>query len=192
MKAADSACVVLASGLSQRFGEADKLEVELCGKPVLDYVLETVSSIGFGENFLVTQGLSRSGYTSTINYNPESGHGHALRLGLKAARAAGWDCICIVLGDMPLVEASYLRGMIKRLGEDQSVVSVLDGQKMPPALFCGMAISMILEDNSTTGARTLFHRLKPVTVAIDAEAALDIDTPADLARVEHIMKARKT
>jgi len=187
MKSADAACVVLASGLSQRFGETDKLMAELCGKPVLEHVLETVTFAGFGESFLVSQAKTQPGFSSVINTAPESGQGHALRLGIEAARDSGWDSIAIVLGDMPLITVSHLEMLIKELGAAQSVVSVFQGQMMPPAMFKGEAISLILADNSTIGARHLFRRLEPVCVTLKKEEA----TPVDLITVASIMEARK-
>jgi len=192
MKPTDAACIVLASGLSRRFGGMDKLQADLCGKPVLDHVLQTVLSVGYGEIFLISQAESGPRFTSIINHNPECGQGHALRLGLGAARAAGWDSISVVLGDMPLVETSHLRRMIEKIELSHSVVSVYGDKKMPPAMFKDKAVSTILADKSQTGANTIFHRLKPVTVPFSAEAALDVDTPEDLARVAAIMKARNT
>ena len=115
-----------------------------------------------------------------------------LRLGLGAARAAGWDCIVLVLGDMPLIKVSHLHMMLDKLDTGNSIVSDFKGQKMPPAAFRGSAVSSILSDNSALGARTIFRHLNPVTVSISAEEALDVDTPEDLASVARIMKARKT
>jgi len=132
----------------------------------------------------------REKFTSVINGNPENGQGHALRLGLAAARAEGWDSICVVLGDMPLVKRSHIQTLMEELGEGDSAVSVFENQKMPPAIFRGSAITSILAESSASGARTIFHHLKPETVPITAEQALDVDTPADLARVACIMKAR--
>lgn len=192
MSAEDAACVVLASGLSARFGAADKLQANLCGKPVLRHVLEGVKSVGFGENFIVSQGQPPQNFTFVKNTNPESGQGHALRLGLTAAHKAGWDCIAVVLGDMPLITGSHLQAMLHKIEGNSTAVSVFRNQKMPPAVFQGEAISMILDSKSAAGARSIFSQLKPVTVSISAEEALDVDTPEDLARVAAIMKARKT
>jgi len=49
------ACIVLASGLSNRFGPTEKLEAILCGKPVLVHVLETAASLDFGQLIQVCQ-----------------------------------------------------------------------------------------------------------------------------------------
>lgn len=192
MKPDDVACVVLASGKSERFGVLDKLEANLCGKAVLDHVLEMVQSIGFGGLFVVTQDRSSPYFTTIKNHNLEAGQGHALRLGLGAAQNAGWDCIAVVLGDMPLITAFHIEKMLKKLGRNDAVVSILGDIKMPPALFRRSAVSLILEGNSTTGARTIFSQLNSIAAPIHELEALDVDTPEDLIRVEGIMKARLT
>jgi len=63
VSAGNIACIVLASGLSERFGEPDKLSADLCGKPVLSYVLDTARAVGFGEIFCVSQTQSVDGMT---------------------------------------------------------------------------------------------------------------------------------
>ena len=53
MKAEDCILVVLAAGLSVRFGEADKLMAELNGKPVLRHVIDNMASLPFAARFAV-------------------------------------------------------------------------------------------------------------------------------------------
>lgn len=192
MKPSDMACVVLASGNSKRFGARDKLAADLCGKSLVDHVLETVKSIGFGEIFLVTQDVSRPHVTTVINSDSHAGHGHALRLGFRAAQAAGWDCVTVVLGDMPLIEASHLRKMLKKLNQGQAVLSVFGDVKMPPAMFKGTAVSLILQDESGASMRTIIRRLDAIVVPMSQEESLDVDTPEDLTRIANIMRARTT
>jgi len=192
MRAGETACVVLASGLSQRFGALDKLEAKLSDKSVLGYVLETIEAVGFGEVFVVTQKQSEGRFTLVLNGNPEDGQGHALRLGLATARSAGWETICVVLGDMPLVQTSHLQLLLGKLEGTSALVSECQGQKMPPAIFREEAINLILSDKSQSGARTILGQLKPETVPISEEAALDVDTPEDLIRVRRIMESRYT
>ncbi len=191
MNAARIACVVLASGLSERFGDADKLSADLCGQPVLSYVLDTANDVGFGEIFCVSRAGEIDGFTSVENEFPEYGQGHALRLGLQAARSAGWNMCVVMLGDMPLVTSSYVKTLIVKNQSDVCVVSVNDSIKMPPAIFGSRAMDIILSQESSAGARELFDLLSPATLQLDADAARDVDTPADLARVAGMMKARK-
>lgn len=188
------ACVVLASGLSSRFGEGDKLAADLCGHSMLSYVLRTAKAVGFGQVFCVVKQKAfqaGAGVTWIENDNPSAGQGHALRLGLRGARDLGWKNCVVMLGDMPLVSDAYLRNMISNYNKKQSIISISESYRLPPALFNSDAIDKILSQNSAMGARKIFDQLNLFTLPLDAEAALDVDTPADLARVENIMKARK-
>ena len=190
MKAADIACIVLASGLSERFGEANKLSADLCGKPVLSHVLDTAHAVGFGEIFCVSQGHNIDGATSIKNDCPEYGQGHALRLGLGEAQTRGWQACVVMLGDMPLVTSSYVRNMIEKIHNNQCIVSISESIRMPPAMFNSAAMDIVQSQKSASGARALFDQLNPATLQLDKDAALDVDTPADLARVTRIMNAR--
>ncbi len=192
MKAANVACVVLASGLSERFGQANKLFAELGGKSVLSHVLETAAAIGFGEVFCVSRGGHGGGYTAVENVNPQDGQGHALRLGLGAARAKGWEYCVLLLGDMPLIMPSHLENLILKIENNQCVVSESESVRMPPAIFNAVAMDIILAEKSEFGARDIFDKLNPATLPLDRVAAHDVDTPADLARVAEMIKVRKS
>lgn len=186
------ACVILASGLSQRFGTEDKLEADLCGQPLISHVIETAQQVEFGEIFLVSNRTSGEGCVLIENESPEAGQGHALRRGLKAARMADWEYSMILLGDMPLVSPDFIKDMIQKNHKKQSSISVSETSRMPPALFYLDVIDEILCQSPERGARDLFDQFPLRTVKLPPESALDIDTPGDLVRVEQIMKARQT
>lgn len=192
MSAANIACVVLASGLSKRFGEIDKLSVDLCGKPVLSHVLDAAVTVGFGEVFVVSKTKVADEFQWVKNENPKDGQGNTLRLGLGAARREKWETCVVLLGDMPLISSSYIKKLIQKNVFNQPIVSLSSSIRMPPALFNGDAIEMILSQKSALGARALFNILDPMTVKLDSDSARDVDTPEDLARVQRIMETRRT
>jgi len=185
------ACVILASGLSERFGQSDKLRAELGGRPILSHVLDTAAELQFGELFCVSQTQGKEGVTWVTNENPEYGQGYALKLGLKAVRDSGWSSCILMLGDMPLVSPSHLQNMIKKNHVKQMLVSICGTARMPPALFKKSALDMILEENSAIRGQVLFERLNPETVQLNPEDALDVDTPEDLVEVARILMSRK-
>lgn len=191
MNPADIACIILASGLSQRFGETDKLEADLCGKTILSHVIETAKQVGFGETYVVSNRSISDAHTLVKNGNPEAGQGHALRLGLETARKSYWEYCLILLGDMPLISSTYLKNMISKNIEKQSIISLCESIRMPPALFDREAIDKILSLEPSKGARDIFQKLNLQTVELLSEQALDVDTTEDLARVAKIMRARK-
>lgn len=186
----DVACVVLASGLSERFGKSNKLESPLCGKPVLEHVLETVTAVGFGEVFLVSRSSHSGDFVVVKNETPELGQGHALRIGLNAARTKGWHQVSVVLGDMPLVSSVHVKAVVQNLQSSLSVISKSEGRRMPPAAFCATAIDKILGSETKSTARALFDQLNLLTVPMTVEEALDVDTPEDLVTVEAIIRGR--
>jgi len=190
MSPADMACVVLASGLSERFGAADKLAVDLCGKPVLSHVLDTAKAVGFCEVFCVAQKASLDGVVWVENKNPEKGQGHALRLGLQAAQEKGWSSSAVMLGDMPLVPVSHMEMMILESHEKQCLISICESVRMPPAIFNRAGMGLILSQIDAVTGREIFDSLNPAAIELDKVSALDVDTPEDLFRVEQVMKSR--
>lgn len=192
MSAADLACVILASGLSERFGAEDKLQASLAGLTMLSHVLQTARACQFGEVFVVTQRTAPEDMMALQNDAPELGQGHALRLGARAVLAGDGSHAVILLGDMPLVSVAHILNLISKIDGERSVVSLYDNIRMPPAVFPRQALEFIAAQSSPLGAQVLFDRLNPMTVPLAAEAALDVDTPADLARVSAIMESRST
>ena len=75
--------------------------------------------LAFAEVFLVSRDAFLPDIITVKNDNPEKGQGHALRLGLAAARAEGFENICVVLGDMPLVEAGHIERLIEKAYRDR-------------------------------------------------------------------------
>ena len=191
MNPKDVACIILASGLSQRFGSQDKLESDLCGQPLVSHVIETAKQVGFGDIFLVSNRVSSDGCIMIANKNPKAGQGYALRQGLLEVQRTGWEYCLILLGDMPLVSSAYLKGVIVKNKEKQSSISLNEYTRMPPALFYKDIINEILRQNSQRGAQRVLDKFSMQTVELPSDFALDVDTPEDLARVEHIMKARQ-
>lgn len=191
MKPSDIACIILASGISERFGEADKLSARLGDNTVLGTVIKTVESVQFGQVYVVSSNQKEGTFTWVKNNNPAKGQGHSLRLGLRRARDAGWENIVIALGDMPLVQSVNLVNLMAKVNIKQIVVSEYESVRMPPVYFGASVADKILARQSPIGAREIFNTLQPLTVPIDADSALDVDTPEDLDRVRNILAARK-
>lgn len=185
------ACIVLASGKSRRFGDADKLAAPLSGQPLLSHVLQTVKDVGVGSVFIVSaEDVSRE-FEWVENQDTDKGQGHSLRLGINAARKAGWNYVMILLGDMPFVKTSYLKGLVVNNIKKQSVISIFESIRMPPALFNSEAMDIIVKQNSIIGARQIFDFIEHKVARLDVESSLDVDTQDDLAAAADILKHRK-
>jgi molybdenum cofactor cytidylyltransferase len=191
VKPSEIACIILASGVSERFGEADKLNAKLDENTVLETVIKTVESVQFGQVYVVSSIQNEGSFTWVENNNPAKGQGHSLRLGLQRARDAGWGNIVIALGDMPLVQSVNFVNLLSKAYKKQMVVSECESVRMPPVYLGAIVTDKILAQQSPVGAREIFNTLQPLSVPIGADSALDVDTTEDLDRVRNILAARK-
>lgn len=131
--------IVLAAGKGTRMKSTrPKVLHELCGRPMLWYVLEAVRAAGVGElvvvtneeldphlaDFAVPGGLPMR----TVVQEPQLGTGHAVQVALNALEPASGPLL-IAYGDMPLVPAATYRRV---LGAIDTVVSLaLTTARMP-------------------------------------------------------------
>ncbi len=192
MTADNFAVIVLASGLSKRFGTTDKLLVRLNGQPVLSSVADYLSTINFGKRFAVTPEagpvhslMAGYGFQCVANTAPELGQGRSLALGVSAAISAGFKRAIIVLGDMPFVGSQHVRAMIEMSEQPEMlmsdlIVSEADGVRCPPSLVRGQALRKLAQSRGNRGAKGLLDVDSAPTLAMSVRDAKDIDTPNDL------------
>lgn len=185
------AAVLLAAGMSSRFGEDDKLMADLRGKPVAVHSLETVASMAFAELVAVVRPidvapvlhrkLDRRGYTIIVNDRPEDGiSGSIVRAIQHLMPINSVRGILICLADMPDVPQSHYNRICLAAEDIRSVVASTDGFSSSPPAFIGRKhFPELLRLRGDQGARALLsHGLQ-----IDTSVGIlhDIDTPEDLA-----------
>lgn len=184
------AAVLLAAGMSSRFGEDDKLMADLRGKPVAAHTLETVASMAFAELVAVVRPidvapvlhrkLDRRGYTIIVNDRPEDGiSGSIVRAVQHLMPMNSVRGILICLADMPDVPQSHYNRICLAAEDIRSVVASTDGFSSSPPAFIGRKhFPELLRLRGDQGARALLsHGLQ-----IDTSVGIlhDIDTPEDL------------
>lgn len=191
MRPEDCALVILASGLSKRFGTADKLMAKFRGKPLVQHVIDAASPLAFAERFAVIPIESkqrrvlfmRQGFTLIENDSPEAGQGGSLRLAAKVAQANGHDAICLMLGDMPFVETHDLSNLLQNLSDKDRAISHCNNSLMPPAIFTNAALDELMTIDAKAGAKALLNSWNVYKHPLSERAAQDIDTPETLARL---------
>lgn len=184
------AAVLLAAGMSSRFGEDDKLMADLRGKPVAAHTLETVASMAFAELVAVVRPidvapvlhrkLDRRDYTIIVNDRPEDGiSGSIVRAVQHLMPINSVRGILICLADMPDVPQSHYNRICLAAEDIRSVVASTDGFSSSPPAFIGRKhFPELLRLRGDQGARALLsHGLQ-----IDTSVGIlhDIDTPEDL------------
>lgn len=127
-----------------------------------------------------------AGVSLTLNPDWESGLASSLRVGLtEVLRDPAIDGAMVVLADQPLVDGVALRRLITAFRAGARIVaSGYDGVPGVPALFGREHAPALSGLTGDAGAGAwLRRRLPDVTIVPLDHAALDVDTPEDLARL---------
>jgi bifunctional UDP-N-acetylglucosamine pyrophosphorylase/glucosamine-1-phosphate N-acetyltransferase len=131
--------IVLAAGKGTRMKSArPKVLHELCGRPMLWFVLEAVRAAGVSEIIVVTNNeldphladfQTPGGVPlQTVVQEPQLGTGHAVQVALEKLPAVNGPLL-IAYGDMPLVPAETYRRVLNAI--DSNVALALTTARMP-------------------------------------------------------------
>jgi len=197
--------VVLAAGLSSRFGEGDKLLATLEGEPLVVHAVRTLTGAdldavavvvdpGSGvSGALADAGLAGddtdadAGADVALVENPDAAAGQAtsVRRGVAWARgAADADAVVFALGDMPRVRPETVDRLAAawRDGRGSALAAAHDGQRGNPVLFDSRHFDALAAVSGDTGGRSVFENAadSAVVETDDPGVRRDVDTRADL------------
>jgi len=176
------AALLLAGGLSRRFGSDDKLLSDFAGAPLARHARDALGD--FGTRIAVVRSgapslaslLSDGGFALVENPAPERGMASSLRLGVEFARDLNIDAVLISLADMPRVDAALLARLCAAFDPEPALLVCYDGRRRsPPALIGRRHFDAIAELDGDAGARSLLAGA-PVFAATP-DQLLDIDEP---------------
>ncbi len=188
------AAILLAAGASTRLGRPKQL-VLFDGAPLLRRAAQLAFDAGAAPMYVVvshTPGLAGetaghwaaalAGLPVTILFNPDAaeGMGSSLRVGIAALPPGTWRVLLLVC-DQPLLRPGHLQALLAAPG---TVAAAQYGGRLGvPAVFSREHFAALAAVRGDQGARSLLRTL-PVTPVPMPEAAMDIDTPADLLALE--------
>lgn len=174
--------IVLASGRGERFrasgGAQHKLAAPLGGIPVLERTLDAVRASGLPWH------LEDAGHP---------GMGDSIAAAVRAtADAAGW---LVLPADLPLVRPDTLRRVAEALASSPAVQPQHEGRRGHPVAFGAGARDALLALTGERGAAPVLQALRARgevrdLMVDDIGTVTDIDTLADLAAAEALLKAR--
>lgn len=190
IRAENTVLILLAAGLSERFGELDKLEQEFLSHPIAFHVVTALEGVPFRRRIAVTSGtkldFAARGFDVLVNDAPEQGQSKSVRMGVAEAMKDNPDAVLIALADMPRVTATHIYRLLDYGDGDDAILASSDGQRpRPPALFGRNHFDWLMKLEGDQGAREMILKAHHVIAA--ANELLDIDTPEDLERLRALI-----
>ena len=182
--------LVMAAGASTRLGQPKQL-VKLGGRPALHRVVASAVSLA-GHAVTVVLGAHAREMTHLLAHSPasvvvhrgwEEGLGSSIRFGVASLPPA-CSAVLIVLGDQVAITVDDLKRLAGAWGGEESVIaaSVYDQHVGVPAIFPRICFPELAELRGDQGARMVLERNHYRLARVPTpNAALDLDTPEDLA-----------
>ncbi len=185
--------IILASGISRRFGQQDKLLAPFRGQALAVHTAELAINTRCSTCVCVVRPDCpelAAIYTSRdidiiVNEHPEDGQGRSLALGVAAIADCKCDYTHVVLADMPLVTPAHLEMLRGQIGDHEAAIAYDGKRRSPPALFRQSMFQRLIDQQGDAGARNILRASQSVkNVAMPACDLVDLDTPEDLKRLE--------
>lgn len=148
------AAVVLAAGLGTRMkSRTPKLLHELCGRPMVGYVVEAARAAVGGRPIVVTSPATaavRDALGSDVDYALQSeprGTGDAVRAAIEVL-PDGVDEILVLVGDLPLLEAGLLTELLEERRLDEAAIALVAVDAVEPG-----KLGRVIRDDAGTVER---------------------------------------
>ncbi len=198
-----TAIVLLASGLSRRFGWGDKLMAPLRGRPLLDHAASEISELQPLARIAVCPSNRSSiaerladRFVIAVNKKPSEGLGTSIAVGAQVAQQFKPDAVIFCMADMPFVEQELLHKLIGEIGGQGGVqIAHAGGQDgvRPPTAFHASCLPFLQELDGDDGAKRLLSDSRFRVQAVEAPKAMlmDIDTKEDLLLADRQMEIRQ-
>jgi molybdenum cofactor cytidylyltransferase len=184
--------IVLASGMSTRFGDSNKLLARVGRVPVVERTVHAYVDAGL-EPLLVVVGFGAREIEQVLHtfpcrcvFNPEFhlGQSRALVRGVREL-PEGIDAAVIGVADQPFLTREIVRSLVDRFTVDRSLLVAprYAGGSGNPVLFDRRLFPELMEAQGDLGGRTVVQRHRASITWVDVDddrAARDVDTLADL------------
>jgi molybdenum cofactor cytidylyltransferase len=187
--------IVLAAGASTRFGSPKQL-VRVNGRPLLHLAVSRAVEVA-GQAVTVVLGANAAELAPLLRHTPAAvainrdwaeGMGSSVRVGIARVPAAA-DAALLMLADQPAVTAEDLRRLVSTWRrQPQCIVAAhYAGTVGVPAIFPREDFAALCALRGDAGARVLLKRggERLVRMALQS-AAIDIDTPEDLLKLQQV------
>jgi CTP:molybdopterin cytidylyltransferase MocA len=184
--------LVLAAGASLRFGSPKPLAL-FRGVPLVRHTTRLLDAfcpaglhvvVGAAEP-AIRELLAPDGVAVVVNPDWASGLGSSLACGIRGL-PAGADAVLVMPCDLPAVTVADLFRLVSawRAAPQLMATAEFDAHPAPPAIFPRAVWPQLDALRGDQGARAVLESAAQRTAVPMPSAALDADTPAELARIE--------
>jgi bifunctional UDP-N-acetylglucosamine pyrophosphorylase/glucosamine-1-phosphate N-acetyltransferase len=185
MNAPNVATVVLAAGKGTRMKSArPKVLHEVCGKPMVAWVLDAVSGGGVDGDVIVVVGHGAEAVTAmlggrygsrvrTVLQAEQRGTGHAVQVALPSL-SSSTTSVLVVCGDTPRIEGEQLARLVSLQREQRAAVALWTTHITPPRGYGRIvrdgrgAVTAIVEEKDATDAQRALTEVNPGVYCFDA------------------------
>ena len=184
-----AAIILLASGLSRRYGNRDKLTANLGGKHLIEHSASELAKLPALTRVAVTPSdrhdlkehlINR--FVIALNRKPKHGLGHSIAVGVQVALQFKPDAIVICRGDMPFIEGWLVEALLAKIGEADIVHAGAADRVHPPTAFGAACFDQLKSLDGDDGAKRIIGQGGFRVTSLGAPSALlvDVDTREEL------------
>lgn len=192
-----TAIVLLGAGRASRFG-GEKILFSVAGRRVVDWALSAALESGLRPVILVTRpDLAAMAVPAEVRIKatPESGGGlsASIRCGIQAAGEAGCQAVIFAPTDQPLLCGEVYQRLVRAHQTGHSIVAAsFHGRIRNPVLLDRGSWDAVQFLEGDQGLSELVRTKTTCRVeCTDISSVADIDTQADLIRIQRVLEERR-
>lgn len=170
----------------------NKLLLDFCGKPLVEWIIETVKSVGFKEVILVYKDLKvkelaiKHGITPIYNKNASYGQSEGIRISLKKSLILS-NGYMFFTGDQPLLKKKTIEKLLETFKKNKGIiVPRVYGKNKSPVIFSSEFKEELMSLHGDVGGRPVIRnnwdKVTLVNFCSNTEF-FDIDTKEDLEKL---------
>ena len=181
--------MLLASGLSRRYGRRDKLMARLGYKHLIDHSADIIASLPALARVAVCppdhhniRDRLAGRFVIALNRKPRRGLGHSIAVGAQVALQFKPEAIVVCMADMPFIEPWLIQALPARLGDADIVHAGAPDRMHPPTAFAAACFDQLRKLDGDDGAKRIIGQGGFRVLGLNAPAPLllDVDTRDEL------------
>lgn len=190
--------IILAAGLSKRYGLKNKLTQHINNKPIINCLMDKLLSIYDTSELLIVTGyehetiinlINNSGIECIYNNDYKKGIGTSISAGIRELDKTIRG-VMIIPADMPIISTKdliKLQNKFIELNCSKVIFPKYKSQVGNPVILPKKYFNILEGLKGDFGAKSLINKTDIITVNTDIGTIFDIDTVSNLKKAENIL-----